>query len=39
MFLAIENYLQDYRMSMSIADVFAIAGKDPGFLEKRYLPE
>ncbi len=36
MFLAIERYLQDY--NMTVADVFAIVGKDEGILQKRQLP-
>ncbi|MBD2043164.1 D-alanyl-D-alanine carboxypeptidase [Microcoleus sp. FACHB-672] len=36
MFQAIERYLQPYQMT--IADVFAIAGKDLGVLEARKIP-
>ncbi|MGK7872641.1 MAG: D-alanyl-D-alanine carboxypeptidase [Xenococcaceae cyanobacterium] len=36
MFLAIERYLQPY--NMTVADVFAIVGKDKGILEERQLP-
>ncbi|ACK73280.1 peptidase S13 D-Ala-D-Ala carboxypeptidase C [Gloeothece citriformis PCC 7424] len=36
MFLAIEQYLQQY--NMTVADVFAIIGQDEGILEKRPLP-
>jgi D-alanyl-D-alanine carboxypeptidase/D-alanyl-D-alanine-endopeptidase (penicillin-binding protein 4) len=36
MFLAIERYLQPYQMT--IGDVFAIIGKDPGILNQRQLP-
>jgi serine-type D-Ala-D-Ala carboxypeptidase/endopeptidase (penicillin-binding protein 4) len=33
MFLAIENYLQSY--NMTVADVFTVIGKDPGILAER----
>jgi D-alanyl-D-alanine carboxypeptidase/D-alanyl-D-alanine-endopeptidase (penicillin-binding protein 4) len=36
MFLAIERYLQPYQMT--IGDVFAIVGQDPGILNQRWLP-
>ncbi|HEY9601297.1 MAG TPA: D-alanyl-D-alanine carboxypeptidase [Allocoleopsis sp.] len=36
MFLAIERYLQPYQMT--IGDVFAVVGQDPGILNKRWLP-
>jgi D-alanyl-D-alanine carboxypeptidase/D-alanyl-D-alanine-endopeptidase (penicillin-binding protein 4) len=36
MFLAIERYLQPYQMT--VGDVFAIIGKDPGILNQRQLP-
>ncbi|NER51734.1 MAG: D-alanyl-D-alanine carboxypeptidase [Symploca sp. SIO1A3] len=36
MFLAIERYLQAY--NLTVADVFAIIGQDPGILEKHQLP-
>ncbi len=36
MFLAIENYLQSERMT--VADVFAISGKDLGILQNRPIP-
>ena len=37
MFLAIERYLQTY--NLTVADVFAIIGQDPGILEKHQLPQ
>ncbi len=36
MFLAIEQYLQDYNMTVS--DLFAIVGKDEGILNERKIP-
>ncbi|NET60707.1 MAG: D-alanyl-D-alanine carboxypeptidase [Symploca sp. SIO2E6] len=36
MFIAIERYLQAY--NLTVADVFAIIGQDPGILEKHQLP-
>ena len=37
MFLAIERYLQTY--NLTVADVFAVIGQDPGILEKHQLPQ